>query len=419
MPLRDVDAASQWLSVQATVDALAGTEDLAWGNAGVLSDEVEQPAPAEQVESALRIGAVALPSAAEPSAADRADRGQPAITHSAMLEVSEARPSYRIQGELERTLSLEPLPPTPIVNGARERLQALGAPDELIVRLQEYTSSFRYDLVPQRVERLVKRGYYILENPDGCDEMLVPGFSDFNSRGDGQCGDIAWQLGRILHSTGFMDELNKYAKQQGAPEIKLMLAKGTSATHFLKVDQEHLWLELYSGTDFGDGVNIDYRHVTIDPSFQHISNPDNNSYTIISRISDPLTIDSVYPVRIVEPLLWWDEGVLSLDNCGLTIGVSADKNLAYVAGVAKNVEAGSYHPTLLTILPNGSFGPGRIVRDQERIQDFGRTATVQLTPEQLQEMAAIMDSLTRMPIIKDQAAARLLEEQKIVCKMRN
>jgi hypothetical protein len=95
--------------------------------------------------------------------------------------------SFRLQGELERAHpDIEPLPPTSITPEAKERLESWGMPEPFVTRLQELSSSMRYDLCPEKAERIAQNDGYIYVTDEGGEEIILPNFYNHKNRLDGQ-----------------------------------------------------------------------------------------------------------------------------------------------------------------------------------------------------------------------------------------
>lgn len=115
--------------------------------------------------------------------------------------------SFRLQGELERKqVEIQPLPPTPITPDAKKQLESWGIPEGFISRLQEVASSMRYDLCPQKAERIASNEAFIHTTPEG-EEVVLPDYYDVEGRLDGECGGIAKQLLVKLHETGYITKV--------------------------------------------------------------------------------------------------------------------------------------------------------------------------------------------------------------------
>lgn len=182
---------------------------------------------------------------------------------------SEVKRSYRIQGVFEKASpEIAPLPPTPITEGARDRLKSWGLADDHIEGLQKLTASFRYDLAPQKATEIAKKGAYVYKDTTGKEGIVLPNLSNPDEKLDIQCGAVAKHFIDSLYSSGYLADINEHLQQQGKQPLQPYFTIGKSRTFFNRDSSVHLWAEL---AHEGEERN---KTITIDPSLQEISGSD-------------------------------------------------------------------------------------------------------------------------------------------------
>jgi hypothetical protein len=175
--------------------------------------------------------------------------------------------SYQKKGMLESLYpNIEPLPPTEIEASTQEKLLSWGISEKSLQRLQELTASFRYDLIPQKLERLKKLGIYL-----GDDRVLMPYFYAGGGRFDGECSDLAneWvdqmEYSGLLHD--MQQEIDAFWEEHGFSfKLVTTLSRGLSQFHFNQPGMMHVW----AGLAMIDGEGEVADRVLVDPAYQKI-----------------------------------------------------------------------------------------------------------------------------------------------------
>lgn len=254
---------------------------------------------------------------------------------------------YRLKGELEKAYSVDELPPTPVTENAKERLQSWGLSGEMVERLQEITSSYRYDLVPQKLDGMVARGAYINKKTNGEEEIIFPGFFNFENRGAGQCADLSIQLLRDLHNTEYLDDLNSDLSKQGKPRIQPYFLNGFSRTYFTGSNPSHS--HVFLGLLPEGAAKEDM--VVVDSSFQEISSIDNNGYTIKGMQINPKELHNYHSAAHLSVGTYTEaDQQFNVFSPTMIVGSSFDRKIIYQLGVAKNEENGTYHVNVGALL---------------------------------------------------------------------
>jgi hypothetical protein len=340
----------------------------------------------------------------------RVEKGENRSSHlqerlfSVETERGDDRPD-RVRGELERAHpEIEPLPPTPITDDARVRLQSWGMSDAQIERLRDLTSSFRYDLCTEKAERIARNGGYLLKEPYG-QEVLLPDFYDRTGRFDGGCGDLSRHLITQLHVSGYVNELNETTRRSDTQGIDVCFMWGSSRTHFNKPDQLHVWSGFVPKGKPLEEV------VMIDPSFQEISCLDANGYVGTDYIRNPdyFTDNKIGDSCKVGNVLLPKRAIELVDLPSIvTLGSSTDRKSIYNIGFVR-VDFGEKIYPMVYVNENRPFG-SFCIWDGNSMQFFEAT---DLNEKQKQEVSAIGARLAEMPIIPDQATAKKLKDERI------
>lgn len=147
--------------------------------------------------------------------------------------MSEAEPTPR-EGDHERKKG-EPLPQTKITEAARDTLLSWGIRQEQIDDIRRFTSQFRYDLCPEKVERLTKREAELFEK-EGREYVNIPSFFDVTGRLVGECGGIGNQWVIKMDESGLFDKL-----KLNNPNLVTAMYSGRSETHFHTEGTTHVW----------------------------------------------------------------------------------------------------------------------------------------------------------------------------------
>jgi hypothetical protein len=178
--------------------------------------------------------------------------------------------SARIIGDLEREHRLEPLPPTEITENASLNLKQWGVNDDTIHSLRQLTSSFRYDCVEQKLDRLITNyrhhdiairignAYY--------SALILNGFYDEDEkcRMDGECSDLTRQWIRVMDASGLFDEIS--SKIEDGKNLLPLYCNGYSDKFFVEDHLNHVW----SGLGIVDENMKVIKSVYVDPSMQKI-----------------------------------------------------------------------------------------------------------------------------------------------------
>ncbi len=255
---------------------------------------------------------------------------------------------FKIRGELERTYDLAPLPPTKISEQAKEELADWGLTSEQIEALQEFTSSFRYDLVPEKVERLQQESIKVFKK-DGQEYINLPSFFDTGGRFDGQCMDIANQWVVQIHESKLIKELNRNLKKGN--KVVPTLHSGLSETHFCKDGSSHCW----NGLALVDKDGNVKKEIYVDAAFQNIQTKDESKYIGKTAYINPkgIWIKKQYNV----PIGWIDVDGHSFeeDLSGTAIlGVSFSYEDVYELGFSRDRKTNNIRLVLSRLYADGS-----------------------------------------------------------------
>lgn len=315
----------------------------------------------------------------------------------------------RPKGQLEISHpEIAPLPPTLVTPDARERLESWGISLRLVEKLRVFTSSFRYDLCPEKMERYRLRDAFVYRDLH-TEEVILPGFFDYMGRLDGQCGDIAVQQLRALYSEGLVREMNSALRAKCKPKIALCLASGLSRTHFNKEGDLHLWAGLVrEGRRIGDMV-------VIDASFQEISNLEESGYqmkrcNVMPACTDNLRLHGPVPVGSMSE----SGDSVKLDVLGLMVGVSADKRFSCGVSFIKN-KAGRFLPAVCLGHALPDVPEITCVLTEEGIRCGGPTGMME--KPHWQEVGQILNAAATINLIDDQAQARNLRDKRTAVRV--
>jgi len=269
---------------------------------------------------------------------------------------------FKNPGYFESVKKIEPLPPTEISNDARERLKSWGLNEE-IDDLRNFTSQFRYDLCPEKLERLSKKKFEIYskeENGLSIDYIKIPSFFDVKGRMDGQCGDISKQWIVNMDRSGLFKKIKKSLNESCI--LSMGTCFGLSKTHFCRKGSSHFWniLSLHDCSTWSE------KDVFFDASFQKIMTKEESGYEA-ENIS--INIDSIINKKDTELKV----GKIFSDKNGnlhveegrsVVLGVSSDFKYSYRLGFFKNMT--DILPVLTCLYEDGS-SISSIVIENDRI----------------------------------------------------
>jgi hypothetical protein len=329
--------------------------------------------------------------------------------------IEEQRP-YRMRGKLELSHSeIEPLPPTPITDDARERLHEWGVSDASIERLREFTSSFRYDLCEQKAERIVQNGGYLLTTPEGGEKIVLPDFFDTEGRLDGQCSDLTRQWVKLLHTSEYLQELDERMDSSGQQRIHPCSGWGLSRTHFNRQGGDQ---HLYAGLLKEGRPQTDM--IAVDPSFQEISCIESNGYSLpnpyISRVRSGAFFEAnTATCCSVKSAVMLDHEMRVSIGSGPILGTSSDGKLVYYFSFVRDTFK-KYHPVVCSIPPRESYGTGRTHCFLDRRGNARFVEDRFLTDIQRDEMAQICRTLEGIQLIRDQERAQALKDEEVLIR---
>jgi hypothetical protein len=329
---------------------------------------------------------------------------------------------YRFRGALEQQYAaIEPLPPTQITPDASERLQSWGIPKAYIRRLQEVSSSFRYDLGPEKAHRITERGGYIYESPDGTEEVILPDFLNYEERLDGQCIDLSVQFINLLYSSSFMSDLDQELAKKGKPSIRPCFVKGLSRTHFNRESMGRPWAHVWCGF-VQDGRAVE-EIVTVDTSLQEISNIGKNGFTIVDCMTNPKVVadrPTAAKFTITDSIVNEDAASL-LDGSPLSpflyessiprwavLASSADRELVYSLSFIRD-NSREIIPFLFALTSDSAIDGPYCVRVPNGQLYLSKSN--HLTEAQRLEMRDIYTNLGKISLERDQAKAEAAKRE--------
>lgn len=317
---------------------------------------------------------------------------------------------HRITGELEQQHpEIVPLPPTPMTREASARLESWGVSPERIRDLRDLTSSMRYDLCPQKAERIAQTGGYLQETDEGMQEVVLPHFYDSTARLDGQCADIAIRYHELLHTSGYLKEVNQELADKGRPPLERAHIVGLSRTHFNQPGQTHIWTGLMPK---GAGIN---ELLTTDASFQEISMTANNGYTVAQLFHNPPKFSGV---RSAKAFAVKSESNLSDFSHTAVLGMSSDRQLSFGLGFYRQESTGEVRP-VINALPgyvNGPEDKAYCTLSNSGEVTFANGA--RLSGQQKREMHDIASGLHTLALIPDADKAEAARQHGITINLR-
>lgn len=335
------------------------------------------------------------------------------------FDPTESTRPHRTRGRIESSEGVPPLPKIESTPEALERMLSWGIPPEFVTRLEELTSGFRYDLCPQRVKLLAERGGIIRRSKRGVfftsiraeEEIVLPNFNDLGTSQDGQCLDLAMQLLGSLHGTGYISELNAHLSGLERPIVRPCYVSGTSRTHFHNAGANHVHLGLIQ--EGGPIEDI----ITVDASFQEISNTDVNGYKLNRIVVDPRSIIQNRPNESVSLGTYQRErdGSFSFQYKNeLVIGASQDRKYVYCIGFLRDTLSREIRPFISLVEPVHRKEVSLCLIDHkgEMCWDNDHDGIEESHREEVRQM---LEHLASMTIVKDQRAgdAAAAEEKTI------
>lgn len=298
-----------------------------------------------------------------------------------------------------------PLPPTPITIQAITRLRRWGVPGEYIERLRSIASLFRYDRCPQKAAR-ISRGGGLLFDDCGTEKIILPAFFDYETRLDGQCGDLASQFIRALNFSGILTELNKILVAGGKPRLLPVYCSGQSKTHFNTDGSIHAWTGLTQEDEIPD------HQIVIDVSFQQIANLGSSGYRLEKPYINPkLMTTSKGPSVCVVPLKLdtSDSDCIKDFYSVVVLGSSSDGKLVYNVGFSR-IKGGKFYPFITILREDGRVVETACLQDDDgMIRWQGRTDDI--NGRQEKEVRAILSSLSTMKIERNQRRGEDLQKE--------
>lgn len=298
-----------------------------------------------------------------------------------MIDKESVLNKQRPFGQLERK-GVEPLPPTPVSEAAKERLLRWGLREEQISQLQDFCAGFRYDRCLEKVERLTKQPVFLERADETTAQARIPFFFDMQGRMDGQCGDIARQFLVQGEFSNLFSELNALTPLEDDHEIFPAFCTGRSKTHFCKEGDNHFWngLSLVKNTD----QVVD--SILIDAAFQTIVTPEESGYILDTNVLHP-TGFTAFQLHVTVPLgsvrKSWD-GFEITDSNSIVLGLSNDRKYAYTLGFleSKDLQQQSVWKSVRTFFggDDTSSTEVQIVPMLVRIPASGRTERFLLHP---------------------------------------
>lgn len=251
------------------------------------------------------------------------------------------------KGELEFD-NYEPLPPTPISKFAREKFHSWGFSESTLNSLQDFTSRFRYDLVPEKIERLLDIKVHINQNAVGEWEATLPNFSDAMGRLSGECIDIARQWTIQMHFGGLLEDMKAEAFAQNKHELAVLHCQGHSRTHFSRAEANHAW----NGICLLDKKKriIPSSIVLIDAAFQEITPLQESGYKpALTTIPDSYIIprDCTFSCGVIS-------SSRVREGSGVILGRSEVEDTVYALSFAHSERSGLTLPLLQRIFADSS-----------------------------------------------------------------
>lgn len=318
-----------------------------------------------------------------------------------MLKERKKKDKWHIEPEEFET----PLPPTPITIEAKTRLRRWGVPDEYVERLRLMASLFRYDRCPQKAARISRSGGLLFDD-GGTEKIILPAFFDYETRLDGQCGDLASQFIRALNFSGLLMELNEILVANAKPKLLPVYCSGQSKTHFNTDRSIHAWTGLIQENEIPD------YQIVVDVSFQQIANLGSSGYGLEKLYINPkLMTTSKGPSICVVPLKLDTNGSDCIKDFSsvVVLGSSRDGKLVYSVGFSR-IKGGKFYPFITILREDGRViettclqGDDGVIRWQGRTGDINGSQEI--------EIRAMLSSLNMMKIERNQSKGANLQKE--------
>lgn len=245
---------------------------------------------------------------------------------------------------------IEPLPPTPISEQARKKLEQWGLNPEEIARLQEFTAQFRYDLCEQKLRRIAETPVEVYTQ-DGHNYVNVPNFHDLEEgRLEGNCAQIAQQFIRKINEDGLIKDWE--LKTPHSHKIRVNLHEGLSKTHFCTEERNHVWNSL-SLLDQNENKIVE--EVMIDAAFQNILTPEEAGYRSDNSYRNVIA----FKIEENEYFKFYSRDVADKDDWGADIptrtvlGMSKHFKYAYALGFLRDKKTERVGPAIERIDAEG------------------------------------------------------------------
>jgi len=299
-------------------------------------------------------------------------------------------------GELE-TLGVEPLPPTPITEAARETLLEMGLSNENIRQLRELTSSFRYDLCRDKLLRIAE-SELLVQNKKGKRSVFIPHFFSHDKL-DGQCTDIGLQFLLQADFSGLLQDIRDERSRDGySDNICFCYCRGQSDTHFCTPNVFHVWNGLATYQQHQGLTGF----VLIDAAFQRICSMEESGYITEEINYGPQKIEEG-PVHHLQGVGSINLGTFTYDegmNSSVVIGLSETGEYAFSLGFVKredqdprlNPQDTEEYESLIPLLKRGDAAGTTefFFLHPDRDQMLGTFPLDKLTEQEYQELRELL-----------------------------
>ena len=301
-------------------------------------------------------------------------------------------------GQLEHVEKIDRLPPTPVSPEARQQLVDWGISEKTIRDLQRLTSSFRYDLCLQKIQRLAKIPAYLEQNQYH-NSVWMPNFYDTQGRMDGQCGDITRQLVVQMTFSGLLDRIRLEARKSKA-QLSLYFCWGQSKTHFCQPNQSHVWCQLVDV--FPQGKNS----IVIDGAFQTIDTLGNSGYRKVNSLDTKngfgwIPLDEGCRVGDVD----FFSGIMDVSfDDAVILGISSDKKYVYGLGFFQlSGTDRQKDPPLPAIIRIDSLGRDEFFAHHPNTQELLSEHASSLSKAEEAEITALLSAAKNISFFRDVA----------------
>ncbi len=242
---------------------------------------------------------------------------------------------FKKPGFFELNKGIEPLPPTEISNDARERLNSWGLNNELIDDLRNFTSQFRYDLCPEKLERISNKPFEVYSKKENgllIDYVKISSFLDVGGRMDGQCLDISKQWIININESGLFKKIERNLKKEDVLVIESYF--GLSKTHFCNRGDVHYW----NGFSFKNSSMRVIEEVFFDASFQKIMTKEESGYKVNGVITNVNSITSQEDIDLKVGNFFLDKNanICPKIESIVVLGISSDFKYSYGLCFLKN-----------------------------------------------------------------------------------